>query len=105
MLERALSGQHAPLQISENPDEDGKQSDGEGAGQLTAPETITNEQALRLLAHYQRTIQGVAAPKKGGGRRPGMASEEETNAALVKRLQALFRRKQKETGDGQAPEE
>jgi hypothetical protein len=102
MLQRALAGQNAPLQLSEDPGEDGKLSDGNGAARLPEPEAITNEQALRLLAHYQRTIHGVAPPKKGGGRRPSMATEEETNAELLKRLKILHRRKLKEAGDEEA---
>jgi hypothetical protein len=101
LLERALTGRNAPLQISANPEEDGtlsKAANGEAA--LPAPEVITNDQALRMLAHYQRTIEGVKAPStRKGGPRPSLATEEETNAALLKRLQILHRRQQKEAGD------
>lgn len=107
LLERALTGRNAPLQLSADPDEDGKMSDHtDGSTPLPAPEAITNDQALRMLAHYQRTIEGVKAPsKRKGGPVPSLASEEETNAELLKRLKILHRRQQKEAGDGEPQEE
>jgi hypothetical protein len=106
LLERALTDRRAPLQLSAEPDEDGALSErAEGETPLPAPEAITNDQALRMLAHYQRTIEGVKAPTNGrGGHVPSMASEEETNTELLKRLKVLHRRQQKEAGDATAEE-
>lgn len=107
LLERALTGRNAPIQISANPDENGKLSARVGGETpLPPPEAVTNDQALRMLAHYQRTIEGVKAPStRRGGPVPSLASEEETNAELLKRLKILRRRQQKEAGDGEPQEE
>jgi hypothetical protein len=59
--------------------------------------TMDTELAMRLVEHHRRTIAGV--PKRRGGPVPTRATEEETNAALLKRLKILHKRNQKEAAD------
>ena len=59
--------------------------------------TMDTELAMRLLEHHRRTIAG--APKRRGGPAPSRATEEETNAELLKRLKILHKRNQKEAAD------
>ncbi len=61
--------------------------------------TMDTELAMRLVEHHRRTIAG--APKRRGGPAPSRATEEETNAALLKRLKILHKRNQKEAADAE----
>ncbi len=61
--------------------------------------TMDTELAMRLVEHHRRTIAGV--PKRRGGPAPTRATEEETNAALLKRLKILHKRNQKEAADAE----
>jgi hypothetical protein len=61
--------------------------------------TMDTELAMRLVEHHRRTIAG--APKRRGGPVPTRATEEETNAALLKRLKILHKRNQKEAADAE----
>ena len=61
--------------------------------------TMDTELAMRLVEHHRRTIAG--APQRRGGPVPTRATEEETNAALLKRLKILHKRNQKEAADVQ----
>jgi hypothetical protein len=59
--------------------------------------------ALRVLQQHYKMVKAPNAPRRPG-RPPSHASEEETNAELVKRLKVLLRRQQKEAGDGDEQE-
>lgn len=63
---------------------------------ITAMDT---DLALRLVELHGRTVSGI--PKKRGGPVPTRATEEETNAELLKRLKILHKRNQKEAADVQ----
>jgi molybdenum-dependent DNA-binding transcriptional regulator ModE len=60
---------------------------------------MDTELAMRLIEHHRRTIAGI--PKRRGGPVPTRATEEETNAALLKRLKILHKRYQKEAADAE----
>ncbi len=47
---------------------------------------VDTELALRLLAYHREGLKGV---KRGGGPKPGKASEAETNGAILKKLKAM----------------
>lgn len=70
-------------------------------GDMPMPDvsTMDTELAMRLVEHHRRTIAG--APKRRGGPAPSRATEEETNAALLKRLKILHKRNQKEAADAE----
>jgi hypothetical protein len=61
--------------------------------------TMDTELAMRLIEHHRRTIAGT--PKRRGGPVPSRATEDETNAELLKRLKILHKRNQKEAADDQ----
>ena len=58
---------------------------------------MDTELALRLVELHGRTVSGI--PKRRGGPVPTRATEEETNAELLKRLKILHKRNQKEAAD------
>ena len=70
-------------------------------GETPAPDisAMDTDLALRLVEHHGRTVAGI--PRKRGGPVPTRATEEETNAALLKRLKILHKRNQKEAADAQ----
>ncbi len=62
-------------------------------GEMPVPDisAMDTELAMRLIENHRRSIAG--GPKKSGGRLPGRATKEETNAAIMKKLRALAKRK------------
>lgn len=59
--------------------------------------TMDTELAMRLIESHRRTIAG--APRRRGRPVSSGATEEETNAELLKRLKILHKRNQKEAAD------
>jgi hypothetical protein len=63
-------------------------------GEVPAPDPakMDTELAIRLLGHHRR---GVSGEKRAGGKLLSRASEDETNAAIIKQLRALRLRMEK----------
>ncbi len=65
-------------------------------GEIPAPDpsNMDADLALRLLGHHRR---GVSGGKRSGGKMLSRATEDETNAAILKQLRALRLRMEKGT--------
>lgn len=67
-----------------------RQAPPEGGTPVPDPSTMDTELALKLLRHHEQRLAGV--PRRGGPR-PRRATEAETNAAVLKLLSALNKRR------------
>jgi hypothetical protein len=97
LLEKATNGSGIRVPIIGDEELDGAPP---SVHDIELPDTdaIDPEIALRVLQQHYKMVKAPTSPRRPG-RPPSLATEEETNAALLKRLQILHRRQQKEAGD------
>ncbi len=102
LLEKAINGTGIRVPIIGDEELDGKAP---RLDDIALPDAadIDPDMALRLLQQHYRMVKAPTTPRRPG-RPPSIATEEQTNAELLKRLRILHRRQQKEAGDETAEE-